>query len=160
MRRQKIYLEATLFNFYFDKKRDAHADTVSLFKKIAAREFEAFTSTYVTDELEKAPKDKRDRMLNLITEYGITVLAPSEEAVEMADLYVAEGVIPQRFRTDGLHIAIATINELDMIVSMNFQHIVKRKTKLATGSINALNGYRAIEICSPMEVVEDENENK
>jgi hypothetical protein len=35
---------------------------------------------------------------------------------------------------------------------MNFQHIVKRKTKLATGSINAINGYRAVEICTPMEV--------
>ena len=28
MRTQKIYLETTLFNYYFDKDRDAHADTV------------------------------------------------------------------------------------------------------------------------------------
>jgi len=39
----------------------------------------------------------------------------------------------------------------------NFQHIVKHKTVKMTGYINALNGYRAIEICSPMEVVENEN---
>jgi len=50
-----------------------------------------------------------------------------------------------------LHIAIATVNDLDMIVSMNFKHIVKRKTILAAGKINNLNGYRAIEIYSPME---------
>jgi len=48
--------------------------------------------------------------------------------------------------TDGLHIAIAAVNNLDMLISMNFQHIVKRKTKLATGSMNAMNGYRAVEI--------------
>jgi len=55
-----------------------------------------------------------------------------------------------------LHIAIATVYDLDMIISMNFQHIVKRKTKIGTGNINALNGYRVVEICSPMEVVEND----
>jgi hypothetical protein len=32
MRAQKIYLETTLFNFYVDESRDAHADTVKLFE--------------------------------------------------------------------------------------------------------------------------------
>ena len=159
MKIPKIYLETTMFNFYIDTDRDAHADTVKLFKKIVSGKYEAFTSTYVTDELEKAPKEKRDKMMNLITEYDISVLAACDEAVRIADIYVMEGIIPQKYRTDGLHIAIATVNELDMIVSMNFQHIVKRKTKLATGPINAIHGYRPIEIYSPMEVIEDENEN-
>ena len=158
MRVPKIYLETTVFNFYFDDDRGfAHTDTVKLFKEIAAGKYEAFTSTYVTDELENASEIKRNKMLELLTEYDITVLAPNNEAVQMADIYVEEGIIPQKYRTDGLHIAIATVNDLDMIISMNFQHIVKRKTKLATGNINILNGYRAIEIYSPMEVVEDEN---
>jgi len=157
MRIPKVYLETTLFNFYFDKNREAHADTVKLFKEIATGKYEAFTSTYVTDELENAPEEKRIKMMNLITEYNITVLAPNDEAVRVADIYVSEGVIPKKYRTDGLHIALATVNELDMIISMNFQHIVKRKTVKMTGYINTLNGYHAIEIYSPMEVVEDEN---
>ena len=157
MRKPKIYLETTMFNFYFDEDRDAHVSTVKLFKEVAAGKYEAFTSTYATDELEKADSDKKDKMLALISEYNITVLAPDDEAVRLADIYVAEGIIPIKYRTDGLHIAIASINELEMILSMNFQHIVKRKTKIATGTINALNGYRPIEILTPMEVVEDEN---
>jgi hypothetical protein len=32
-----IYLETTMFNFYVDKDRDAHADTVKLFKEIAQK---------------------------------------------------------------------------------------------------------------------------
>ena len=155
MRKQKIYLETTLFNFYVDEERDAHADTVSLFKEIASGKYEAYTSRYVIDELEKAPESKSDKMLNLILEYNIPLLEPDDEATRLADIYVAEGIIPQKYRTDGLHIAIAAVNDLDMI-SMNFQHIVKRKTKLATGNINALNGYRAVEILNPMEVVENE----
>ena len=159
MRKQKIYLETTLFNYYFGTDRGfAHADTVKLFQEIAAGKYEAFTSTYVTDELENAPQEKRDKMIGLITEYNIAVLVPNDETMRVADLYTNEGIIPLKYLTDGLHIAIAAVNELDMIISMNFQHIVKRKTKIGTEKINALNGYRAVEIYSPMEVVEDEND--
>jgi len=97
-------------------------------------------------------------MFELISQYDITLITPSEEADNLAEIYVKEGIIPIKYRTDGLHIAIAAVNDLDMIISMNFQHIVKRKTKLATANINALQGYRSIEILTPMEVVNDEND--
>jgi hypothetical protein len=97
--------------------------------------------------------------MKLITKYDIAVLAPNDEAVRIADLYIAEKLIPQKYRMDAIHIAIATVNELDIIISMNFQHIVKRKTKIGTGNINALNGYHIVEICSPMEIVEEDETN-
>ena len=81
----------------------------------------------------------------------------NDEAERLADIYVEQSVIPQKYRTDGVHIAVAAVNDLDLIISMNFQHFVKRKTKIGTGSINALNGYRAVEICTPMEVNDHEN---
>jgi hypothetical protein len=159
MRKQKIYLETTLFNFYFDEDRGfAHESTRALFNEIAAGKYEAFTSSYVLDELEQAPAGKRDQMLSLLAQYDISVLTYSDEAKALADIYVSEKVVPQKYSTDGLHIAIAAVNNMDMRISMNFQHIVKRKTKLATESINALNGYRAVEIFNPMEVVENEND--
>ena len=110
------------------------------------------------EELAEAHNEKYEKMFSLIGEYNITVLSVSEEAEKLADIYVKENVIPIKYRTDGVHIAVAAVNDLDIIISMNFQHIVKRKTKLATGSINAINGYRAVEIFNPMEVVEDEND--
>jgi len=158
MRKPKIYLETTLFNFYFDTDRDAHAATVKLFDEISAGKYEPFTSRYVVDELEQDTTEKRDKMVNLIKQYEISVFEFSDEAETLADIYVTDGIIPVKYRTDGLHIAISAINNLDMIISMNFQHIVKRKTKLATANINALNGYRAVEILNPMEVVDDEKD--
>ena len=159
MRKQKIYLETTLFNYYFDEDRGfAHAGTIALFKEITAGKYEGFTSRYVIGELTNAPEHKCEKMLNLILEYDIPILEPTDEAVRLADIYITEKIIPQKYRTDGLHIAIAAVNDLDMIISMNFEHIVKRKTKIGTGNINALNGYRAVEIYSPMEVIEDEND--
>ena len=101
--------------------------------------------------------DKREKMLELIPQYGITVLAPSDDALRLADIYIAEGVIPLKYRTDGVHIAVASVNDMDMIISLNFQHIVKLKTKRLTAEINRRYGFSAVEICIPMEVIDNEN---
>jgi len=156
MRTPKIYLETTMFNHYFDVDREAHADTVSLFKEIKVGKYEAYTSSYVIDELINADEPKRSDMLSLITEYNITVLPAADEARRLADMYVNDGVIPIKYRYDGLHIAIATVNDLEYIFSLNFKHINKIKTKTMTGLINLSQGYKPIVIASPMEVIENE----
>jgi len=46
-KKQKIYLETTLFNYYFDEDRDAHADTVTLFEECVSGKFEPYTSGYI-----------------------------------------------------------------------------------------------------------------
>jgi len=53
-----------------------------------------------------------------------------------------------------LHIAIATINDLDYIFSYNFQHLSRDKTKKMTSVINFREGYKPITIASVSEVVE------
>ena len=60
--------------------------------------------------------------------------------------------------TDALHIASASIRSLDFIVSLNFRHIVKRKTILMTEVVNVREGYKKVGIFSPMEVVEHEED--
>jgi len=150
----RIYLETTIFNFYFDKTNNlAHKSTLALFDMIADDKYLAFTSSAVIEELASAPIDKYKKMIKLVDDYKITVLTVSGEAEKLADIYVAENIIPLKYRADGVHIAIGTLNNLDLIVSMNFQHIVKLKTKRETSRINIQNGYRAIEISNPMEVI-------
>ncbi len=76
------------------------------------------------------------------------------EAEELAERYIREGIIPIRYRSDALHIAVAVINGIEAIVSWNFEHIVKLKTRVMVNGVNRLLGYHEIEICSPEEVVE------
>ena len=72
MKKQKIYLETTMFNCYFDEDRGiAHDSTVRLFKDIANGKYEAYTSRYVDDELSNTKGEKREKMLGLIAEYDI-----------------------------------------------------------------------------------------
>ncbi|MFQ3675573.1 MAG: hypothetical protein SNJ64_03415, partial [Endomicrobiia bacterium] len=43
--------------------------------------------------------------------------------------YILENIIPSKYRNDALHIAIAVVNDSDVVVSWNLEHIVKLKTK-------------------------------
>jgi len=153
MKKYKIYLETTLFNFYFDTDREAHADTVRLFAEIAAGKHEAFTSEAVIWELRDAHSPKREKMLSLIDEYGIKTLPVGNEARNLADFYVEQKIISPKYKTDAIHIAVATVNKLDYIISMNFQHIVNQKTRRMTDSAHGLKGYSTIAIISPMEPI-------
>ena len=155
MRKQKIYLETTLFNYYFDTDRDSHIDTVKLFEEIRAGKYEAYTSVFVIDELgETKEEPKRSNMLALIKKYDINVLDDSDEAQDLADIYINEGVIPEGKRLDSLHISVATVNDLEYIFSFNFRHINRVKTKTMTSLINAREGYKPITITIPSEVIE------
>ena len=156
MRKQKIYLETTVFNYYFDSERDAHAATIKLFQEIKEGKHEAYTSSYVVDELSLAPEPKKTNMIHLINKYGIMMLNPSESAEELAETYVSEGIIPQKYMSDARHIASATYYGLNSIISLNFQHINRIKTKTFVPLINKKAGYADIVIYTPMEVIEND----
>ena len=146
-----------MFNYYFDNERDAHADTVKLFEEIRAGKYQAFTSAYALQELSRAPEEKFQKMIGLIKEYNVTILDESDEANNLATLYQEQDILPRRSIADARHIAIAAVNDLDMILSLNFEHIVRKKTVVMTSSLNTQLGYRSVDIRSPMEVVDREN---
>ena len=112
---------------------------------------------YAVGELQEAPDERAKIMIDLISEHDITVLDSSEEADALAATYQKQGIIPPGNTVDAQHIAVASVNDLDMIISLNFKHIVRKKTVTMTGRANADLGYRPVEIHSPMEVVEREN---
>jgi hypothetical protein len=143
-------------NYYFDNIRDGHTDTVRLFESVREGKHEAYTSEYVEIELRNAPEPKRSNMLALIKEYNIYVFGIDDESDRLADLYVSRKIIPERFRFDSLHIAVASVHGLDYVLSYNFRHINRAKTKLLTGRVNNEEGYNAVVICTSKEVLSDD----
>lgn len=133
--RLRLYLETTTFNWYFDP-RPGHEEVVKLFEAIRAGQFIGYTSKYVTDELDKAQEPKRTDMLNLIDEFGIILLDPKPEVDLLAEEYRNEGIIPQSQKQDSRHIAVASLYELGGIVSYNFHHINREKTKALIPKVN------------------------
>ena len=131
-----------------------------MFDAIREGKHEAYTSDYAVLELQSASEPKRIKMLKLIDEYDIVRLEADDEAYRLAGLYVKNGIIPERFRFDSVHIAIASVYRLECVLSYNFRHINRLKTKILTEKINRAEGYGVVAICTAKEVLDDERHNE
>ena len=99
---------------------------------------------------------KRESLLSFIKGLSLEeVLDINNEVDTLAERYISEKIIPAIYRDDALHIALASVNGLDILVSWNFQHLVKHKTRVEVAGVNTLLGYKTIDICAPWEVVEN-----
>jgi predicted nucleic acid-binding protein len=151
----KLFLDSSVFNFCVDGKQGhKQQETEKLFAAIEAGKYEAYTSFAVMEELERALKAKYDKMNALVGRYVKEVFEPDDDAKYLAAKYVENHIIPPKSWNDGLHIAVATVHDLDFVVSCNMGHIDKRKTMIGTGFINLRAGYKNIGIASSMEVIE------
>ncbi|MFM8514620.1 MAG: hypothetical protein ACKOBI_12925 [Bacteroidota bacterium] len=77
----------------------------------------------------------------------------TEEAVNLADTYIAEKVVGKTSREDCFHIALATIHKADILVSWNFKHIVNVFRIRGYNAVNLKLGYAQIDIRSPKEII-------
>ena len=151
----KIFIETTVFNFYFEGKQGKkQKDAIRLFEEIARGRYEAFTSEMVIEELKKAPGSKFKKMDALLQKHIKRTIAHLPEAGALANIYIEKGIIPVKYKNDAAHIAMATVNNLDFVISFNQSHIVKTKTMIGAGLVNLREGYRQIGLSTPTEVLE------
>ena len=146
--KQRIYIDTSVFGGHFDEEFKAH--TIPLFDRIREGEFVILFSSVTQDELENAPEMVKDLVKSLkadLTEF----IETTDESVELATEYIAEKVVGKTSFADCLHIALATINRADFLVSWNFRHIVNMERIRGYNSINIKNGYKQLEIRSPRE---------
>jgi hypothetical protein len=154
----RIYLETTMFNFPFVPDKPGYSklkfQTLKIFELIKIGRFLPYTSLIALQELRDTDaRERRDNMLALIREYSVPILTPNESARKLSELYVNEGAVPPGYPLDALHIALTTVNELDFIVSLNFEHIARTWTIERVSRVNVREGYKSIGIYRPVEAL-------
>jgi predicted nucleic acid-binding protein len=157
MKRDRIYLDTSVLNFFFEEKDLEKANsTKDLFGEIRIGRYRALISDLVLREIGKASDHRRKELLALIRTYQLPQVEVTEECLVLADKYMRRKIFPLKCRDDGLHIAIATVYQADVVISWNLKHMVKLKTRREVKAINVLEGFGEIEICTPMEVIESD----
>lgn len=147
---QRIYIDTSVIGGYLDIEFQEWSrklfDEFKMGKKIAV------ISDVTLDEIENARQNVRDLLL-LIPKDCKEYVFNDEEAEELANAYLKEGAITKKFREDALHIAIATINKVDVLVSWNFKHIVNLDRIRKYNGVNLKRGYQILEIRNPREIL-------
>ncbi len=146
--KQRIYIDTSVFGGHFDIEFAEH--TIPLFKRLRNNEFTLLYSIVTQDELANAPQNVKDLVKN-IKIVNTEFLETTIEAIELASEYISEKVVGQTSYADCLHIALATINRADFLISWNFKHIVNVQRIRGYNAINIKNGYKQLEIRSPRE---------
>lgn len=149
-RRLTLYVDTSVIGGYFDIEF-AEA-TQSLFDNLENSQYNIMFSSVTEDELINAPKQVGE-FLNSIPEELKLRVELTEEAVNLADTYIAEKVVGKTSREDCFHIALATIHKADILVSWNFKHIVNVFRIRGYNAVNLKLGYAQIDIRSPKDII-------
>lgn len=151
--KQRLYLETSTLNAYFDERTPLRQRTTQRFW-ITLPRYEAFVSDQVEQEIEFSPEPRRGQLGGL-TE-GIPSLALTEEARALADRYIQLEAFTRFRRLDAQHVAIATTAGIDYLVSWNFRHIAREWTRTRVQAANLEMGYnRVIRIVTPTDLLGD-----
>lgn len=110
----RVYIDTSVIGGCFDKEFSQWS--IQLFDEFKAGNKIAVFSDITLDELELARAEIRN-LMQLIPKRNIEYLLRDQETIELADAYIMEKVVSRKFYEDALHIAIATVNKVDVLVS-------------------------------------------
>jgi predicted nucleic acid-binding protein len=145
----KVYLDTSVISALFDHRTPERMSmTKSAWERL--KNYEIHLSDRVIEELNRVSEPLREKFFKVIEDF--TVLSVSEDAHSLAKAYIEQGIFPEKYYDDALHVAIASVNQIEILLSWNFTHLVKLKTRRMVALVNTLGNYLPVEIISPPEL--------
>lgn len=151
----RIYVDTSVFGGVLDE--EFHAASRGLIERAIQGRVLFLLSDLAVEELADAPQGVKDAVSS-IPRQNMERVPLGAEARSLAAAYMTARVVPAASEGDALHVAAATVAGANLIVSWNFKHIVNYRRIQLFNSVNLAMGYPLIDIRSPLELEED-NEN-
>lgn len=127
---------------WWERRRDRH---------------ELFASQVVLDEVARG--DAEAARLRLAVLRDVPLLGLTDEAKDLARSILASGLLPAVADRDATHIAVATVHEMDVLLSWNFRHIANAVIEVGLRRLVGPAGYSLPIICTPEEMMESDDES-
>ncbi len=130
--KQQIYIDTSVIGNCEDEEFSTWS--IQLLEEFRQGLRIAVVSDLTRRELEGAPESVK-KVLSSLLDTGVENVFLEEEAETLAQKYIDEGVVSAK------HIAIASIERVDILISWNFQQIVNINRIRAFNSVNLKCGY-------------------
>lgn len=153
----KVYLETSIISYLTaSPSRDiitaAHQQSTYEWWDTRREQFDVYVSQIVIQEAGAGDNDASEGRLEAIE--NIEQVEIQSEAVSLAKSLVASGLVPEKASADALHIAIATIQGMDYLLTWNLKHIANATMRNAISDACRQQGYEPPIICTPEELTE------
>ena len=146
---RRVYLDTSVVSALFDDRTPERQQlTCSIWNDLT--NYEICISEKVLDEIAIAPTQVREKMLATVSDFE--VLPVNEEARKLARVYIEHGIFTEKYLDDALHVALASVHGVSYLLSWNYRHLVKVKTRNLVALVNTLHDYLPIEIITPPEL--------
>jgi predicted nucleic acid-binding protein len=152
--KQRIYIDSSVIGGYFDNEFEVA--TRKLFERIENKDFIVYFSEVNETELEFAPEHIKN-VKKIIPIECLRHIEIDDEVETLTQTYITEKALGKSSENDAYHIALASVNRLDCLISWNFKHIVNFDKIKMFNSINLRLGYPLIDIRSPLEFLKNDN---
>ena len=161
MRKLKIYLDTSAIGYLDENEAKYLKDKeamLALWDRIKNNEFDVAMSELTLDELnDNKNTDKLKILTDYLAQIEYHIVETGSIAERIAELVKVNGMlVADKHKNDRLHIGTAIENDCDIIVSMNFKHLVNVTTIRGVRAISNLEGYKNIDIIQPIAMVAEE----
>ncbi|OHB77820.1 MAG: hypothetical protein A2Z34_10450 [Planctomycetes bacterium RBG_16_59_8] len=112
-----------------------------------------FTSQAVLDEAAAGDPSMARARLKLLD--SLTLLDIHSDVTALATRIVSEQILPSDADYDAVHLAVATVHGMDILLSLNFRHIVNGAIQHRLRRLTRNCGYELPVICTPEELLEE-----
>ena len=150
MKKPRIYIDTSVIGGCYDPEFKVWSD--ALIEDFKDRRYVPVLSDVTAAEIDPAPAVVRTLHRELQS-LPAEIVEVSDEALSLVESYTAYGILGSRFYNDMLHIALATVADVDVLVSWNFKHIVRLDKIRLFNAVNLAQGYKPLAIYSPREVM-------
>lgn len=149
----RVYADTSVFGGVFDE--EFKTASRAFFNAVEKGLFQLVTSELVREEMQAAPR----KVVQLFEKFLVRaeIAEVTSDVLQLQQAYIQAGIVSEKYSTDALHVAVATVCQADLIVSWNFKHIVHFQKIPLYNAINTLHGWGEIAIYSPLEVITDED---
>jgi hypothetical protein len=154
----RVYLETTVPSYLTawpsrEVVMAGHQQTTREWWDTRRKDFDLFASQFVIDEAILGDSDAAKRRLEVLAD--VPLLDPSDDVYRLADSLVKRIPLPPKAVADSLHIAIATVNGMDYLLTWNCTHIANAALRANIENICRAAGYEPPVICTPEELLKE-----
>ena len=151
--RSRVYVETSIPSFYYEVRTEpdmiARRDWTRQFWSLAESEYELVTSVAVLEELERGNFPNKVDVIALAASLPIL---PLETSVgKIVDTYIANRIMPADPRGDALHLALASFNECEFLLTWNCKHLANANKFGHIRRINDMLGLKVPLLVTPYE---------
>ncbi len=139
----QIYVDTSVLGGCFDNEFARWS--IVLIRNFRDGVFRPVLSEVVAAEVRLAPEAIWTMYADLLA-LRAEVLTVTDEALQLLAVYQARSILTPRFENDMLHIALATVANVDVLVSWNFKHVVRLDKIRLFNAVNIEFGYRSLAI--------------